>query len=87
LFLSFWLSSNIYQSYHPIPWPDSISRPIAPISLVAGGDVTTRLCRQANMWLPWEMFLYKGVKKKLCAYNVHAGHENPFKTLPSVGVV
>jgi hypothetical protein len=29
------------KSYHPIPWRDSISRPIAPISTVAGGDDTT----------------------------------------------
>jgi hypothetical protein len=25
-------------SYHPIPWRDSISRPIAPVSSVAGGE-------------------------------------------------
>jgi hypothetical protein len=29
------------KNYHPIPWRDSISRPIAPISGAAGGDVTT----------------------------------------------
>jgi hypothetical protein len=27
------------KNYHP--WPDWISRPIAPVSSVAGGDVTT----------------------------------------------
>jgi hypothetical protein len=31
-----------------IPWRDSISRPIAPISSVAGGDVTTRPRRQGS---------------------------------------
>jgi hypothetical protein len=31
---------------HPIPWRDSISRPIAPVYSVAGGDDTTRPRRQ-----------------------------------------
>jgi hypothetical protein len=31
-----------FKNYHPILWRDSISRPIAPISSVAGGDDTTR---------------------------------------------
>jgi hypothetical protein len=30
-----------FMSYHPIPWRGSISRPIAPVSLVTGGDDTT----------------------------------------------
>jgi hypothetical protein len=30
------------KSHHPIPWRDSISRYIAPVSSVAGGDNTTR---------------------------------------------
>jgi hypothetical protein len=29
-------------SYHPILWRDSILRPIAPVSSMAGGDDTTR---------------------------------------------
>jgi hypothetical protein len=32
---------NVY-SYHPIPWLYSISRPIAPVSSVAGVGDTTR---------------------------------------------
>jgi hypothetical protein len=36
------------KSDHPIPWRDSISRPIAPVSSVAGRDDTTRLCRQGG---------------------------------------
>jgi hypothetical protein len=28
------------KSYHPMPWRDSISRHIAPVSSVAGGDDT-----------------------------------------------
>jgi hypothetical protein len=31
-----------FLSYHPIPWRDSILRPIAPVSSVAGGDFATR---------------------------------------------
>jgi hypothetical protein len=31
-----------FLNYHPIPQRDSISQPIAPISLVAGGDDTAR---------------------------------------------
>jgi hypothetical protein len=31
-----------FLSYHPIPWRDSISRLIAPVSSRAGGDDTTR---------------------------------------------
>jgi hypothetical protein len=31
----------VFSSYHPISWRDSISRPIAPVSLVVGGDDTT----------------------------------------------
>jgi hypothetical protein len=31
----------------PIPWQDSISRPIAPVSSAAGGDNTTRPRRQS----------------------------------------
>jgi hypothetical protein len=34
------------QSYHSIPWRDSISRPIATVSSVAGVDETTRPRRQ-----------------------------------------
>jgi hypothetical protein len=30
------------KSYHPMPWRNSISGPVAPISPVAGGDNTTR---------------------------------------------
>jgi hypothetical protein len=33
-----WGITFFLKSYHPIPWRDSISRPIAPISSVAGGD-------------------------------------------------
>jgi hypothetical protein len=36
------------KNYHPIPWRESISRPISPISLVAGGDDTTRPRRQGS---------------------------------------
>jgi hypothetical protein len=38
-----------YTSYHPIPWRDSISRPIAPISWVAGGDGTPSARRRGQM--------------------------------------
>jgi hypothetical protein len=41
----------IFKKYHPIPWRDSISRPIAPISSVAGGDVTTRPIRQGERFV------------------------------------
>jgi hypothetical protein len=32
----------IIKSYHPIPWRDSISRHIVPVSSAAGGDDTSR---------------------------------------------
>jgi hypothetical protein len=35
----------ILKRHHPMPWWDSISRPIVPVSLVAGRDNTTRPCR------------------------------------------
>jgi hypothetical protein len=35
-----------FLNYHPIPWRDSISRLIAPVSSVAGGDFTIRPRRQ-----------------------------------------
>jgi hypothetical protein len=31
-----------FLNYYPTPWRDSISRPITPVSSVAGGDDTTR---------------------------------------------
>jgi hypothetical protein len=36
-----------YKSYHPVPWRDSISRSIAPVYSVTGGDDTTRPRRRA----------------------------------------
>jgi hypothetical protein len=39
------------KNYHPISWRDSISRPIAQISSVAGGDITTRPRRQGQLTL------------------------------------
>jgi hypothetical protein len=40
--------SAVFDSvfYHPVLWRDSISRPIAPVSSVAGGVGITRLLRQ-----------------------------------------
>jgi hypothetical protein len=32
------IEKKCFQKYHPIPWRDSISRPIAPISSMAGSD-------------------------------------------------
>jgi hypothetical protein len=47
-------------NYHPIPRRDSISRPIAPVSSVAGGDDTRRLRRPGQsiqlLWLPISTF-------------------------------
>jgi hypothetical protein len=43
---------NIFQNYHPVPWRDSISRPIAPVSSVAGGDDTASLRRQGMFNIP-----------------------------------
>jgi hypothetical protein len=37
---------EFFFSYRPIPWRDSISRPIPPFSSVAGGEDTTRPRRQ-----------------------------------------
>jgi hypothetical protein len=31
----------LFLNYHPLPWRDSISRPLVPVSLVEGGDDTT----------------------------------------------
>jgi hypothetical protein len=41
-----WIS--LKKSYLPIPWRDSISRPIAPVSSVECGDDTTRPRRHGN---------------------------------------
>jgi hypothetical protein len=40
---------NLFQNYHSMPWRDSISRRIAPVSSVAGGDDTTRPRRQDHL--------------------------------------
>jgi hypothetical protein len=40
-----------FLSYHPMLWRDSISRPLAPVSSVEGGDDTTRPRRQANTYI------------------------------------
>jgi hypothetical protein len=40
-----------FKNYHPVPWRDSISRPIAPVSSVAGGDYTSRPHRQGNVYV------------------------------------
>jgi hypothetical protein len=37
-----------FKSCHPTPWRDLMSRPIAPVSLVAGGDYTTSPRLQGN---------------------------------------
>jgi hypothetical protein len=43
------ISDNFFsKSYYPNPWQDSISRPITPISSMAGGDDTTRQRCQDN---------------------------------------
>jgi hypothetical protein len=39
----------ILKGYHPLPWRDSISRPIAPVYLVADGDDITILRRQGRV--------------------------------------
>jgi hypothetical protein len=45
------LDKKHFKSYHPIPWRDSMSRPIAPpVSSVAGGDDTTRPRRQGETY-------------------------------------
>jgi hypothetical protein len=36
------------KGYHPIPWWDSISRPMAPVSSVVGGDDTPSPLRQGK---------------------------------------
>jgi hypothetical protein len=41
-------SCKVFLNYHPIPRQDSILQPIAPVPLVAGGDDTTRPCRQGK---------------------------------------
>jgi hypothetical protein len=41
---------KIWQPCHPIPRRDSISRPIAPVSSVAGGDETPWPRRQGTFW-------------------------------------
>jgi hypothetical protein len=41
-------SGYVCQHYHPMPWRDSISQPIAPVSLVSGGDDITRPRRQGK---------------------------------------
>jgi hypothetical protein len=49
----FWVAGLAYSKklYHPIPRRDSISRPIAPVSSVAGGEDTTRPRRQDKVLL------------------------------------
>jgi hypothetical protein len=46
--------SVFFQSYHPIcrnvPWRASISRPIAPVTSVAGGEDTSRPRLQGMMF-------------------------------------
>jgi hypothetical protein len=42
-FSSFFLL--LFKNYDPIPWWDSISRPIAPVSSVAGGDDTKKYAK------------------------------------------
>jgi hypothetical protein len=39
-------SGGIWSHAHPIPWRESILRPIDPVSSVAGGDDATRPRRQ-----------------------------------------
>jgi hypothetical protein len=46
LYVNLPIKRLLYKSYRPIPRWDSISRPIAPISSVAGGDDVTRPRRQ-----------------------------------------
>jgi hypothetical protein len=38
------------KNYHPKSWRDSISRPIASVSSVAGGEDTTRPLRQGRIF-------------------------------------
>jgi hypothetical protein len=38
----------VFKSYHPIPWRDSISRPIDPVTSVAGGGDMTRPRRKGK---------------------------------------
>jgi hypothetical protein len=61
IFLKF-IFLNFFKSYRPVPWQDSISRPIAPISSVAGGDDTTRPCRQDNVpGIFWVSFIFSAL--------------------------
>jgi hypothetical protein len=50
-----WVGSFIHRYifsmlgiFYPLPWRDSISRPIAPVTFVAGGDDITRPRRQGK---------------------------------------
>jgi hypothetical protein len=38
-----------FKNYHPLPWRDSISRSISPISSVAGGDDVDHAARSISM--------------------------------------
>jgi hypothetical protein len=57
-----------FESYHITPWQGSISRPIVPVSLMAGGDDTTRprrrgiiikFLRNFLVFFPYKMSMWK----------------------------
>jgi hypothetical protein len=64
------VADNVLKAtYHPVPWRDSISRPIAPVSTVAGGDDITR--RRADVELIHHHFIRKKQNQKDFEYNFH----------------
>jgi hypothetical protein len=56
-------------TYHPIPWRDSISRPIDPVSSVADGDNSARPRRQGEL----RIFFTKGANGLAGADPINAG--------------
>jgi hypothetical protein len=46
--MAFLLLYLFVKSFHPTPWRDSISRPIAPITSVAGGETNGTTPRAAG---------------------------------------
>jgi hypothetical protein len=48
MFLNYFFNFLKAATLH-IPWRDSISRPIAPVTTMTGGNVTSRPRRQGNL--------------------------------------
>jgi hypothetical protein len=73
--------SNLYY-YHPIPRRDSFSRPIAPVSFVAGGDHGARACVVFLLLISSMMFKANGKSQAGCGRT-----ERIAKTRISLGLV